>query len=116
MSNKEITVNSEYLDKLENGDLVMADGGFTIDVELVARGAILDIPLFTRVKSQLPASDVDNSRKIATVHIHVEWVIGRLKRFYILNKNFPKSEVDLLDNILVITCALVNLNVSFVGA
>ena len=116
VSDKEITINSGYLDKLENGDVVMADHGFTIDVELTTREAILDIPSFTRGKSQLPASDVDNSRKIATVRIHVERVIGRLKKFDILNKNIPISQVDLLDNILVITCALVNLNVSVVSA
>ena len=93
----------------------MVDRGFPIDVELAAKVAILDILLFTRGKSQLPASDVDNLRKIATVRIHVEQVIGRLKKFNILNKNIPISKVDLLENILVITCALVNLNVSIVS-
>ena len=32
------------------------------------------------------------------------------------NVNIPISQVDLLDNILVITCALVNLNLSVVNA
>ena len=59
--------------------------------------------------------DLDNSQKIATVCIQVEQVIGRLNKFEILNKNIPISQVDLLGNILVITCALVNLNVSIVG-
>ena len=77
VSNKEITINSEYLDKLENGYVVIADREFTIDVELATRGTILNIPSFTRGKSQLPASDVDNSRKIATVRIHVERVIEK---------------------------------------
>ena len=48
---KEITVNGGYLDKLENDDVVMADRGFTIDVELATRVAILNIPSFTREKS-----------------------------------------------------------------
>ena len=56
------------------------------------------------------------SRKIATVRIHVERVTGRLKKLDILNKNIPISQVDLLDNILLITCALVNLNGSVVSA
>ena len=90
----------------------MADRGRTRGVELVMRGAIFDIPSFTRGKSQLSASYVDNSRKIAAVRIHVERVIGRLKKFDILNKNIPISQVDLLGNILVITCALVNLNIN----
>ena len=51
VSDKEITINSGYLDKLENGDVVMADRGFTIDVELATRVAILNILSFTRGKS-----------------------------------------------------------------
>ena len=112
VSDKEITVNSGYLNKLENSDVVMADRGITIDMELATRRIMLDIPSFTRGKSQLPVSDVDNSRKIATVCIHVKRVIGRLKKFDILYKTIPISQVHLLD----ITCALVNLNVSVVSA
>ena len=51
VSDEEITINSAYLDKLENGNIVMADSGFTIDAELETRGAILDIPSFTQGKS-----------------------------------------------------------------
>ena len=56
------------------------------------------------------------SRKIATVRIYVERVTGRLKKLDILNKNIPISQVDLLDNKLLITCAFVNLNGSVVSA
>lgn len=60
---------------------------------------------------------MDNSRetteKHATVRIHVVRVIGRLEKFDVLHKNIPISQVDLLDNILVITCALVNLKGQF---
>ena len=56
---------------------------------------------------------MDNSRETATVRIHVVRVIGRLEKFDILHKNIPISQVDLLDNILVITCALVNLKGQF---
>ena len=56
------------------------------------------------------------SRKIATVRIDVERVTGRLKKLDILNKNIPISQVDLLDNKLLITCAFVNLNGSVVSA
>lgn len=37
-----------------------------------------------------------------------------LKKFDILNEIFPISQADLLDNILVIKCALVNLKVKVV--
>ena len=54
------------------------------------------------------------SRNVATIFIHVEQVTGMLKKFDILNKNFPISQVDLLENIIVIKCASVNLNVKVV--
>lgn len=56
---------------------------------------------------------MDNSRETATVRIQVVRVIGRLERFDILPKNIPLSQVDLLDNILVLACALVNLKGQF---
>ena len=37
------------------------------------------IPAFTRGKSQLSAKEVEVSRKIASVRIHIERVIGLLK-------------------------------------
>ena len=94
----------------------MAARRFKIYVELTTRGAMLDTQTsITWGKSQLPVLDVDNSLKIATVCIHVERVIGRLKLFDILNKNIPISQVDLIGNISVTTCALVNLNINVVG-
>ena len=38
VSDKEITIKFGYLDKLENGDVVMADREFAIEVELGTRG------------------------------------------------------------------------------
>ena len=38
VSDKEITIKCGYMDKLENGDVVMADREFAIEVELATRG------------------------------------------------------------------------------
>ena len=73
----------------------MIDRGFTIDVESVTRVVILDIPSFMQEKSQLPVSVVDNSQRIATVRLHVQQVIRRLKKSNILNKNISVLQVDL---------------------
>ena len=40
------------------------------------------IPAFTRGKSQLSAKEVEVSRKIASVTIHIERVLGLLKNRY----------------------------------
>ena len=73
------------------------------------------VPSFTRGKSQMPAKDVSESRKIAHVCIHVERVIGRLKTFKILNSTIPVSQVDLLNGVMIFVLALVNLNKSVVS-
>ena len=50
--------------------------GFLIEEELATRGTVFRIPEFTRNRTQLSVRDVDVSRQIAHVPIHVERVIG----------------------------------------
>ena len=63
-------------------------------------GAELIIPAFTKGKKQLAAKEVEMTRKIANVCIHVERVIGNIKkRFGILSQgslllNLVKSKTD----------------------
>jgi hypothetical protein len=71
-SDKVITHRSGYLDFINHGDVVMADRGFLITDELASRGAELVMPSFLRGKQQFSAREVENSRKIANVRIHVE--------------------------------------------
>ena len=48
------------------------------------------IPAFTRGKPQLSGEEVENSRKIANVRIHIEHAIGLLRRrFTILTGVMP---------------------------
>lgn len=114
-TDKEITNKSGFLDKLQWGDCVMADRGFTIETELATKGAHLKIPKFTHGKKQMAARDIEYSRQIAHVRIHVERVIGRLRKFTILQSIIPVSQVDLLDDVMVIIAALVNVNNSVVS-
>ena len=114
VSDKEITIKSGFLDMVEYGDSVLADRGFLIKEELATRGAVLCIPSFTKGKKQLPAKEVDESRKLANVRIHVERVIGRIKKFKILYSIIPISQVDLLNDIMVVISGLVNLNSSVI--
>ena len=86
-SDKVITQHSGYLDKLEHGNQVLTDRGFLIAKELANRNATLIIPDFTKGKSQLSAKEVDTTRKIAHVRIHVKRAIERLKNFNILCTN-----------------------------
>lgn len=90
VSDKFLTENCGFLDKLSPGDMVMADRGFTITESVGLKHAKLVIPAFTKGKSQLDPVDVEQIRGIANVRIHVERVIGLLRRKYtILEGTLP---------------------------
>ena len=55
---------------------MLTDRGFDISESVCMMQASLQIPAFTKGKSQLSALEVENTRTIANIHIHVEHVIG----------------------------------------
>ena len=84
--------------------------------------AQLAIPAFTKGKDQLDPVDVEKTRGIANVRIHVERVIGLLRRKYsILSGILPidflisnpggsqEEATPVIDRIINVSAALVNL-------
>ena len=67
---------------MENVDLILADRGFNIHDAAGLYCAQVKTPSFTKGKPQLSKYEVDTTREIACVHIHVERVIGLLKLKY----------------------------------
>ena len=120
VSDKFITENCGFLDKLIPGDMVMADQGFTITQSGGLRNALLVIPAFTKGKSQLDSNDVKHTRGIANVRIHVEHVIGLLRwkfttledtlptDFLICNHENSDRHTALVDHMIRVCAALVN--------
>lgn len=108
-SDKVITQRSGYLDKLEHGDQVLADRGFLISEELASHGATLVTPAFTRGKSQLSAKEIELTRQIAHVRIHVERAIERVKNFNILSTSMNLHLVPHSDSIVTICSGICNL-------
>lgn len=117
-SDKFLTENCGILNNRLPGDLVVADRGFTVHESVLFRQANLNIPAFTKGKDQLDPVDVEKTRKIATVRIHVERIIGVLRQKYtILQHTLPtnyficrKGEpVPLIDRMIRVCSALVNL-------
>lgn len=107
-SDRYIVNDSGFLKYLMPGDEVMADRGFTIETDLVPYGVSLNIPAFRRGLKQLSNSEVVRTRRIASVRIHVERVIARLKNYRILKFVLPLTLVPHFDNILIVCCALCN--------
>ena len=81
-SDKFLTENCGFLKNLLPGDMVMGDRGFTISENVAMSHAKLVIPAFTKGMEQLDPKDVEETRGIADVRIHVEHVIGLLCRKY----------------------------------
>ena len=66
---------------LQQYDVVLADRGFTIE-DVALCGTKLEIPAFTRGKKQLSQYNVEKSKQLSAVRIHVERIIGTLKNRY----------------------------------
>lgn len=117
-SDRHITENCGYLNQLRPGDMILADRGFNIADVVALSQATLHIPSFTKGKPQLSADEVEQTRGIASVRIHVERVIGMLRRKYsFLSGTVPISMLQLdtttnvtsLDKIVKVSAALCNL-------
>ena len=91
VSDKYITEHSGILSKLLPGDIVLADRGFDIAESVGVQQAKLHIPAFTKGKSQLSALEIEETRNIANVGIHVERVIGLVKQKYTITGYFTHS-------------------------
>ena len=81
-SDKQITKDCGILRLLEHGDSVMADKGFDIGNDL-PDGVSLNIPPFLCGKQHLTVEEETETRRIASVRIHVERAIAQIKTFRI---------------------------------
>ena len=73
VSDTYLTLKCDFLKLLEPDDVVLTDRGFNIEEDVAFYGVRLVIPsFFTKGKKQLSSQDVETSRKIARVRIHVE--------------------------------------------
>lgn len=106
ITDKEITRRSGLTAKLESGDTIMADRGFEID-DMLPEGVRCNIPPFLGGRDQLEPLEVLETRRIATLRIHVERAIERLKNFQILS--FIPLSLFALAQPIVNACAFLTL-------
>ena len=81
ISDKNLTENCGLLNKLLLGDTVLVDRGFDIKDSVGLYCATVTLLAFTRGKKQLSGIEVG---RIANVRIHVERVIGNVRKKYSL--------------------------------
>ena len=109
------------------GDQILADRGFPLQGDFASScSADFIIPAFTKGKKQLSAKEVETTRKIASIRIHIERVIGLVKnRYHILDgpilitlvksmSNELYKQTPTIDKLVTISACLCNLSTSIV--
>ena len=117
VSDRYLTEKCGLLEKLLPGDVLLADRGFNVQESAGVYCAEVKIPPFTKGKSQLSKFEVDPSRKLSQVRIHVERVIRLLRqKFTILESTLPinmimcthEDDCSMIDKIVTVCSALCN--------
>ncbi|KAE8738902.1 hypothetical protein FOCC_FOCC015603 [Frankliniella occidentalis] len=118
MQDTQLTNHCGILDNLKSGDVVLSDRGFNISNTAGFLRAHVVQPAYLFGRPQLTGEEVDSTRKIAAVRVHVERVIGLVRlKYRILSDRMPtdslKTKPDQamppVDQIAVVCCALCNL-------
>ena len=99
------------------GDTILADRGFDITDSVGFYCATVKTLAFTLGRNQLTGIEVEQTRRIANIRIHVERVIGNIRKKYsILSATQPiqflmssDESKCLLDKIVHVCCALINM-------
>ena len=88
ISDRELTKASGLYKLLSPGDDVMANKGFDIQDDLSKYGVTLNSPAFLKGSSQFTIQETQHN-KIASLRIHVERGIERIKNWHIFNRCLP---------------------------
>ena len=110
VSDKQLTLDCGYLDKVDAHSELMVDKGFNIGEECATRFIHIHKPPGRRGESQMLISDVRKTEKVANLRILVEQVIRKLKTFQMLARELPITATRNLDDIITICSALVNMH------
>ena len=65
--------------------LIMADRGFNIQEMLACKGVKVNVPPFMNESGQFNESELLETRRIASLRIHVERAMERIKNYHILD-------------------------------
>ena len=110
ISDREKVERSGFLNlPFPNGDSVMADKGFTIEVSL-------NIPPFLGMSDQMSAEDVIATQAIASLRIHVERAINKVKNFRIFDGVIPLCLFGIVNQMWSVSAMLCNVQDPIISA
>lgn len=115
-SDKFIFENENIIGMCESfEDGIMVDKGFLVD-ELAKQHAIkVYRPPFLKDKKQLTAEEADYNYRVAKARIHIERANQRIKIFNIFNTNMDHNILNVVEEVMFIICAVVNLSPPIIG-
>ncbi|XP_064462131.1 uncharacterized protein LOC135372454 [Ornithodoros turicata] len=108
ISDKECVRQSGFLSlPFNEGDIVMADKGFKIQEMLDDIKVLLNTPPFL-TRGQFSEAEVQETQEIASLRIHVERRIQRVKNFHIFDRPIPLSLGPVINEMWVVCVILTN--------
>ena len=87
----------------------MADKGFTIE-DLLPLDVNLNIPPFLGLYNQMTAQDVIKTQEIASVRLHIERAINKVKNFRIWDSVVPLSLFGVVNQMWSVCAFLCNMH------
>ena len=112
---REIVKRSGFLGlPFDEHDSVMADKGFTIQ-DLLPLSVSLNLPPFLGSSSQMPGKDVLKTQEIASLRIHVERAINKIKNFHIWDRVIPMHQFGVINEMWAVTAFLCNTQTNIIS-
>jgi len=85
----------------------MADKGFTIG-DLLPLGVSLNLPPFLGGSSQMPPEDIVRTQEIASLRIHIERAINKIKNFHVWARVIPLHQFGVVNQMWSVCAFLCN--------
>ncbi|XP_077486820.1 uncharacterized protein LOC144098175 [Amblyomma americanum] len=106
ISDREAVLKSGFLNlKFDKNDSVMADKGFLIDDLLASKNVKLNIPPFLH-RNALSEQQIRETKEIASLRIHVERRIRKVKSFHIFDRPIPLTLAPIINQICTVAAIL----------
>ena len=108
ISDRELTNRCGIIDHLNPGDHVMADKGFDVQDDFAKKGVTINIPSFLKGKVQFSREEVEHNEKIASLRIHVERYVERIKKWHVFDSRIPITLAPVASDMFITVGALTN--------